>query len=69
MSNQIPKEKGIPDTWEVGTDNQSEGEKLELIEIKQDRGAKAFIYKDPQQVKKRESLWDKLWRDKAKRVE
>lgn len=46
-----------------------DAKQLELLEVKQDKGAKTFIYRDPSQTRKRESLWGRLWGEKSRSVE
>lgn len=70
MSNQIPPEKDRENEASPSTDNPLENDKkLELLEVKEDKGAKTFIYRDPSQARKHESLWGRLWGDKSRSLE
>lgn len=64
MSKSIPPEKNREDEGNQITAIQSKNEKnLELLEVKQDKGAKTFIYRDPS-LRKPESFLERLWRRK-----
>jgi hypothetical protein len=70
MSKPIPPEKDRENEGNPSTENQPENEKkLELLEVKQEKGAKTFIYRDPSQTRKRESLWGRLWGEKSRSLE
>lgn len=70
MFNPIPPEKDRENEANPSTDNQLENDKkLELLEVKEDKGAKTFIYRDPSQTRKHESLWGRLWGDKSRSLE
>jgi hypothetical protein len=70
MSKPIPPEKDREDEGNPSTENQPENEKkLELLEVKQEKGAKTFIYRDSSQTRKRESLWGRLWGEKSRSLE
>lgn len=70
MFNSIPPEKNRENEANPSTDNQPENDKkLELLEVKEDKGAKTFIYRAPGQTRKRESLWGRLWGEKSRSLE
>jgi len=70
MFNPIPPEKNRENEANPNTDHQPEHhKKLELLEVKEDKGAKTFIYRDPRQTRKHESFWARLWGEKSRSIE
>jgi hypothetical protein len=64
MSKSIPPEKNREDEENQITEILSKNEKsLELLEVKHDKGAQTFIYRDPS-LRKRESFLERLLRRK-----
>lgn len=42
---------------------------LELLEVRNDKSAKTFVYRDPAEGNKRKRLWDRLLDRKSRSVE
>ena len=68
MSNQISgDEKNIKKEVKEGNGEEVTN-KLELLEVRDNKSAKTFVYRDPDAMNKNRSFWNRLM-DKARSVE